>query len=698
MELLKDNPSMNDLIQKLNEVVKNINGSLPSTENELSEVKKLISFGSDTLAGRLNAKLWYFKTQELMTASTELCEGDSCFVLKDGATTGNGTFEYWYIYKTNDVKDIINSYVDLSNPDLVAVKLQDMTLKDIKDTLSAQISDQSKDLNTKISNLRTDTETALSGKADLVDGLIPASQLPSYVDDVIESWLKDEEFPKNAYAKEDTEMTTPITPEGSKIYVNLLNNKTYRWGGNFYVEISKSLALGETAATAFSGNRGVQLEEKIKYLENYVTPEMFGAVGDGTTDDTKAIQKAIDNGDCLIFLDKTYVVSSTLYIKKPITIRGLTATPYKKPIIRYKGEVGNLTIFKILDCLVSIFDICIDGNSCTVKKTGNIPDTNSPTLYYGYYEEIENVTGIEITGNTYGTILENIHVIKCSKYGFKFGVFNMFSNLTAEYCNTGYYIATDSTGLNLRANYCATGYEVKGNAIQLSNIRADECVYHGLSIGTGLGILITNALLDQIGYSAIDVNGVLRSTKIDCHILRCGTYYYNNVFTTITNDEKWKSCALSIRSNIYDVEFNLLTSSNWDLADDGEVNKLHYGLIVNNSNGKIVSSVFNIKMSNIRGDINYITTVDLIRWFCNLGVVKETKINHPTNTLVYELEDKTSETNESVITANGFRSTSNNPTKTVGKVGTIVRYENNIYISTNDTYPSWLKIPLSTNQ
>lgn len=267
MELLKGNPSMNDLIQKLNEVVENINGSLPSTENELSEVKKLISFGSDTLVGRLNTKLWYFKTQELMTASTELCEGDSCFVLKDGATTGNGTFEYWYIHKTNDVKDIMDSYVDLANSDLVAVKLQDMSLKDVKDTLSAQITKQVGDLSVKVDTLASDTKNSLGKKADLVDGLVPSSQLPSYVDDVIESWLKDEEFPKNAYAKEDTEMTAPITPEESKIYVNLLNNKTYRWGGNFYVEVSKSLAIGETSTTAFAGDKGKNLEEKIETHE-----------------------------------------------------------------------------------------------------------------------------------------------------------------------------------------------------------------------------------------------------------------------------------------------------------------------------------------------------------------------------------------------------------------------------------------------
>jgi hypothetical protein len=411
MELLKDNPSMNDLIQKLNEVVKNINGSLPSTENELLEVKKLISFGSDTLAGRLNAKLWYFKTQELMTASTELCEGDSCFVLKDGATTGNGTFEYWYVHKTTDVKDIIDFYVDLSNPDLVAVKLQDMTLKDVKDTLSAQISNQSKDLNTKISNLRTDTETALSGKADLINGLIPASQLPSYVDDVIESWLKDEEFPKNAYAKEDTEMTTPITPEGSKIYVNLLNNKTYRWGGNFYVEISKSLAIGETATTAFSGNRGVQLEEKIKCLENYVTPEMFGAVGDGTTDDTNSIKNAINSGYPIVgFKNKVYGVSDSLVFNdvcdlKDIAIIALSNIDY---VIKYQKRntvIENVTI----DCN-NLAQYGIIGNENAPSDTLYIAKINGCSVSNALIDGFN-------TGKT-RTSITNCFAKKCLNAGF----------------------------------------------------------------------------------------------------------------------------------------------------------------------------------------------------------------------------------------------------------------------------------------
>ena len=48
----------------------------------------------------------------------------------------------------------------------------------------------------------------------------------------------------------------PATGESGKIYVALDTNRTYRWSGSAYVEISESLALGETSATAYRGDRG----------------------------------------------------------------------------------------------------------------------------------------------------------------------------------------------------------------------------------------------------------------------------------------------------------------------------------------------------------------------------------------------------------------------------------------------------------
>lgn len=80
------------------------------------------------------------------------------------------------------------------------------------------------------------------GVAELDDnGLILSSQLPSYVDDVLEY---------------DSQGSFPASGEAGKIYVAKDSNLTYRWSGSGYVEISPSLALGETSSTAYRGDRG----------------------------------------------------------------------------------------------------------------------------------------------------------------------------------------------------------------------------------------------------------------------------------------------------------------------------------------------------------------------------------------------------------------------------------------------------------
>lgn len=88
---------------------------------------------------------------------------------------------------------------------------------------------------------------ANSGVATLdATGKVPSSQLPSFVDDVIEA--------ANFAA-------LPETGEGGKIYVTLDDNETYRWGGTTYVEISAGLALGETQGTAYEGSKGKALKD-----------------------------------------------------------------------------------------------------------------------------------------------------------------------------------------------------------------------------------------------------------------------------------------------------------------------------------------------------------------------------------------------------------------------------------------------------
>ena len=71
----------------------------------------------------------------------------------------------------------------------------------------------------------------LDRKADLDNGKIPSSELPSYVDDVIEGYYHDNKF------YEDEQYTTEISGERGKIYVSLDTNKSYRWS-TVFIEIT----------------------------------------------------------------------------------------------------------------------------------------------------------------------------------------------------------------------------------------------------------------------------------------------------------------------------------------------------------------------------------------------------------------------------------------------------------------------------
>ena len=100
-------------------------------------------------------------------------------------------------------------------------------------------------------NLFKNSKGQPNGLAELDSaGKVPSSQLPSYVDDVIEGYYYNSKFYK------EESHTTEITGESGKIYTDLGNNKTYRWSGTTYTEISASLALGETSSTAYPGDKG----------------------------------------------------------------------------------------------------------------------------------------------------------------------------------------------------------------------------------------------------------------------------------------------------------------------------------------------------------------------------------------------------------------------------------------------------------
>ena len=111
-------------------------------------------------------------------------------------------------------------------------------------------------------------DSALTSYPKLVDSKIPSTYLPSYVDDVVDGYF----YNNNFYS--DSSHSKAIAGESGKIYVDIATNKVYRYTGiliTMFVEISSSLALGETASTAYAGDKGAANAKNITTLQTDVS-------------------------------------------------------------------------------------------------------------------------------------------------------------------------------------------------------------------------------------------------------------------------------------------------------------------------------------------------------------------------------------------------------------------------------------------
>lgn len=175
-----------------------------------------------------------------------------------------------------EARSLVNSYADLVKPetwtdeqggiwkyDCMLVSCKDRPGKVYQLSPGADYTKESSwiligdtsELNSKVQQF-INSKGAPNGLASLNEsGIIPSAQLPSYVDNVIEV---------------NTFSNLPGTGESGKIYIVQDTNLTYRWSGTGYVEISKSLALGETSSTAYPGDKGKATTDKLNKTSNKV--------------------------------------------------------------------------------------------------------------------------------------------------------------------------------------------------------------------------------------------------------------------------------------------------------------------------------------------------------------------------------------------------------------------------------------------
>lgn len=136
-------------------------------------------------------------------------------------------------------------------------------------------------LDTKIDDVNEDLQDfkALKGQPNGLaeldsNGKVPASQLPSYVDDVMDAYATYTVSPtgvlQNIQLYADAEHETPIVGERDKIYVNVTPGEVsyqFRWSGSQWVHIdSNAIIIGDITGTAYDGGKGKAMENVVKSM------------------------------------------------------------------------------------------------------------------------------------------------------------------------------------------------------------------------------------------------------------------------------------------------------------------------------------------------------------------------------------------------------------------------------------------------
>lgn len=275
---------------------------------------------------------------------------------------------------------------------------------------------------------------------------------------------------------------------------------------------------------ALTGNYNAQLDELIQQynelnetysqLKIYVTPQMFGAKGDGITDDTSAIQNAISaaKGGHIHFPAGDYLISNSLTLY-PLT--EYSGDGIKITRITLKAS-SNTTVFKS-----NGYDSYRQNGYPKINNTDN-PSSffNNPgssfcsihdlTIDGGYYSRsgvIQNTSGNGITFIGSSPTLQNIEIQNCPNVGMLIDTFNFNENWLSQ---LSYDLHLQGFFNRIEIHHCGNeGWIEKGlQDPQANNIRIYKCLLKGNVSAEGYktpGALIIDSLYPSRGSMSFGV-------------------------------------------------------------------------------------------------------------------------------------------------------------------------------------------------
>ena len=295
--------------------------------------------------------------------------------------------------------------------------------------------------------LNTSLKGANSGLAELdATGKVPSSQLPSYVDDVLE-------YPSLT--------DFPSTGETGKIYVATDTNKTYRWSGSAYVVISETLALGETDSTAYRGDRGATAYNHATDSSRLTTATAaglykVGATAEGHISGLTAIEKSDITELGVPAQDTTYTFATGS------TNGSISVTPAG-------GSASDISVKGLDAAAYKDVDTTIAAASTSTK----LPTSEAVASFVegkGYTTNIGTITKVQANGTDIASS----------------GIANIPAATTSVYGVTELSSAVDSSSEALAATPKAvkTAYDLASGKIAASDVVITPVQASGATVGT----------------------------------------------------------------------------------------------------------------------------------------------------------------------------------------------------------------------
>lgn len=258
----------------------------------------------------------------------------------------------------------------------------------------------------------------------------------------------------------------------------------------------------------------------------------YGAVGDGSTNDVKAIQAAVDNAIALsgeVFLPKgIYVVNEPIKLKTNTVFKGAGrgVTIIKASDFWIVSNQDAILIYEAGACNVSVEDLTLDGNNDVLVGTG-------PSGVYTYDDTFTN--------NSY-LIFKNVEVKETSVHGI-----TLFGS-SPSYIS---HVLLDNIWIHQCGDHgnSAGMFLAGANYVQMNNSVIDSCYQHGIYNSFGHDILIENSIIRNNGYG--DSVGVGLSVRADSNFVinNCIIEHNATAGIALTNTNKYTT-NVTVSNNI----------------------------------------------------------------------------------------------------------------------------------------------------